>query len=369
MPRFNPQATPFQSNGRHPGTQRNSNRGGYQQHHSKRRPRAEFSADGPTLDRTKSTIVIENIPEDYFEEEYVRSFFGQFGNIVEVSMKPYKRLAIVKFETWDAANAAYRSPKVVFDNRFVKVFWRKEDGPADDSTNGNGSTNGKNGSKPEFSDQQWGADDASEDIDMEEFNRKQEEAQKLHEEKMQKKQELEKKRLELETKRKELLAKQEAEKQRLLAKIAGKSRKNSSGSNDVAMEQNGGTDGTKSSAQTEALKATLAKLQEEAKLYGLDPNGENVEEEEYFPPWSSMRGRGRGRGGYFPPRGRGGYQPRGAYRGGARGRGEVHAAYAAFSLDNRPRKVAVSGVDFTAPEKDEALKRHLFVCSLCSLLP
>ncbi len=39
-------------------------------------------------------------------------------------MQPYKRLiAIVKFDNWSSANAAFMSPKVVFDNRFVKVFW------------------------------------------------------------------------------------------------------------------------------------------------------------------------------------------------------------------------------------------------------
>ena len=83
--------------------------------------RAPFSADGPNYDRTKSTIVVENIPEENFDEEQVREFFSQFGKILEISMQPYKHLAIVKYDKWGSANAAYQSPKVIFDNRFVKV--------------------------------------------------------------------------------------------------------------------------------------------------------------------------------------------------------------------------------------------------------
>jgi len=39
-----------------------------------------------------------------------------------------------------------------------------------------------------------------------------------------------------------------------------------------------------------------------------------------------------------------------------------------YSLDNRPKKVVITGVDFTVPEKDEALRQHLFVCACLTLL-
>lgn len=267
-------------------------------------------------------------------------------------MMPYKRLAIVKFDNWGSANAAYRSPKVIFDNRFVKVFWYKDDKHGDlakedvnGTKNGLAAANGSGGDSAE----------AQEDnIDMEEFTRKQEEAQKAHEEKVRKTKELENKRKELA----ELQAKHEAEKQRLLAKLATSSRKNSSdsGANGAGMEDSAG-DGSKSKTQTEALRATLAKLQEEAKAFGLDPH---VQAEDDATISTHTQGYApRGRGGYF--RGRGTYAPRASFRGGRGGRGNIHAAYAAFSLDNRPRKVAMSGVDFSTPEKDEALKQHLFV--------
>ncbi|KAH0600468.1 hypothetical protein MHUMG1_01464 [Metarhizium humberi] len=284
--------------------------------------RAPFSAEGAVNDRSKSTIVVENIPEEHFSEGKVKEFFAQFGNIVEVSMQPYKHLAIVKYDKWAAANDAYRSPKVIFDNRFVKVFWYKDEKdklPASVSNN------------PSFNPGS-GLDemDAEPELDMEEFQRKQEEAQKQHQEREDKRSELEKKRLELEKQQQDLLAKHQAESERLRAKLAGK---------------NGGSETTGSSG-TDMLRAKLAALEQEAKILGIDPNAE-VDSSEY-PSRGGYRGRGyRGRG--FAPRG----------RGAMRGTAGRHAAYAQFSIDNRPKKLAITGVDFTPSEKDEQLRHFL----------
>lgn len=357
-PQFPPQAPPFtQQNGGRDQTRRKDSRQG-NQGGQKRKGRAPFSADGPVHDRTKSTIVIENIPEEKFSEDEVRGFFSQFGNITEVSMQPYKHLAIVKFDNWNAANAAYRSPKVIFDNRFVKVFWFKEnDGksmPPSTPLNGGSTANGsKNGAADGGNAALSGSPEA--EIDMEEFARKQEEAQKAHEEKMAKKQELEKMRLELEQRQSQLVAKQQEEKQKLLAKIAASSKKEGDASGDISMTP--GTPGSKLS-QTEALKAQLAALQAEANSLGIDPNAA-AEAMDETGAWGAA-GRGRGRGGLF--RGRGGAPTRG-FRGGYRGRGGGSggsALYAQYSLDNRPKRIALTGVDFSAPEKDEALRQYLF---------
>ena len=45
---------------------------------------------------------------------------------------------------------------------------------------------------------------------------------------------------------------------------------------------------------------------------------------------------------------------RGGYGGGY---GDVHEAYAAYSLDNRPRTVAITDIDFTMLAKDETLRQ------------
>ncbi len=117
-------------NGQFQGNGRGRGRGGFARgdgrqfnNNSRKNGRAEFSSDRPNYDKTNTTIVVENIPEEKFSEEEVRTFFSEFGDVIEVDMRPYKRLAIVKYDDWNNANAAYRSPKVIFDNRFVKVYW------------------------------------------------------------------------------------------------------------------------------------------------------------------------------------------------------------------------------------------------------
>ncbi|KAL7627278.1 hypothetical protein AAE478_001467 [Parahypoxylon ruwenzoriense] len=315
--------------------------------------RVPFTTNGPVNDRNKTTIVVQNIPSENFSEEQVRGYFSQFGKILEVSMHESDRLAIVKFDTWDAAHAAWNSPKVIFDNRFVKVFWYKEETESataslngkpknsikNDATNGNAVTDDNDG----------------EQFDMDEFMRKQEEAQKIHDEKTRKRQELERQRQELEEREKELLARRLEEKRKLQAKLAEKSSKDASSSNAETQAAEGA--GKKPVSQTEALRAQLAALEEEANVLGIDPN---VAQDDF----SSWNPRGRGRGGRVY-RGRGHYPPRASRGGyGYRGRGggieARHAAYAAYSLDNRPKVITLSGVDFTNSEKDEALRQYLF---------
>ncbi|KAF7545802.1 hypothetical protein G7046_g9473 [Stylonectria norvegica] len=114
----------------------------------------------------------------------------------------------------------------------------------------------------------------------------------------------------------------------------------------------GGEGGT--GTGTDMLRAKLAALEQEAKILGLDPNADDAAGSSY----SSQRGGYRVRGGGGGYRGRGN-APRA--RGGSsfRGRGGMHAAYAQYSIDNRPKKLAVTGVDFTAANKDEVLRHFL----------
>lgn len=301
--------------------------------------RAAFSAEGPVHDRSKSTIVVERIPEENFSEDQVRGFFDQFGTIENVSMQPYKHLAIVKYDGWNAANAAYQSTKAIFDNRFVKVFWYKDESDKPKSRPG-----GRKFADGEAEDE---TTQAEPEMDPEEFQRRQEEAQKQHQEREAKRSELELKRQELEKQQQDLLAKHRQETERLQAKLAAKSPENSPDA-DAASGSNG--------TGTEMLRAKLALLEQEAKILGIDPNA--AEDDTSAAGAGGFRGgyRGRGGAGY---RGRGGYAPRG--RGSFRGNGARHAVYAQYSIDNRPKKVVISGVDFTAPDKDEALRHYLLV--------
>lgn len=343
-----------------------------------RRGRANFSQAGPNHDRSITTIVVESIPEDKFSEDAVREFFSEFGNIEEVIMHGYKRLALVKYEDYFSARRAYDSPKVIFDNRFVKVYWYKPDQHAD----GNGA-NGRHGSE--------GAGVKKEDeemIDMEEVKRRQEEAQKAHEEKQRKLQEAEAQKAELDAKVKAQAEERRKLLEKLAEKTAGKkstpspasptikgadgSEGDSSSKPEEATTTNGSADDANKSSQTEVLKLKLAQLEAEAESMGLNPN-------ESYNAGGTYRGRGRGafrgarggRGGYDPSyrgRGGGGYRGRGGYGGG----GAPYARGGAVKrLDFRPRRVVVKindGEDEWTSERDEALRSHLFVSFFPSAL-
>jgi hypothetical protein len=135
----------------------------------------------------------------------------------------------------------------------------------------------------------------------------------------------------------------EAEKALLKAKLAAKGEELPTNGTEVV------------SSEALALREQLAKLEAEAEALGIDPNAP-AEESFYI-----YRGRGTGRDfssrGYFG-RGRGytPYQPaRGSYRGLPFVRGRCSAVR---KLDNRPRNIAISGVEFDAG-KEEMLRAYL----------
>lgn len=293
--------------------------------------RSEFSAAGPNEDTTITTIVVEQIPEEKLDEEPVRDFFSQYGEIIEISLQPHRKLALVTYDTHASAKRAWSSPKVIFDNRFVKVYWHKP--------------------KPE----QRGPGEEGPAFNPEEFEKQQEEAQKSYVEKLQKRKETDEAKQALEQQRDGLLRKQQEEKERLLQRLQGKV---SSNTTDAADGQGQAPADENASEQTKQLRAQLASLEAEAKSLGLDTDNSETG------PSFGYRGRGRG----FPSyRGRGGFLPRGrgydpSFRGGFRGRGAFRGRGGVLRLDNRPKRVAVSGIE-PGSEKDEALRQHLIVRS------
>ena len=320
-------------------------RGGYAS--KGRGGRAEFSSDRPNYDKSKTTIVVEQIPEEKFSEEEVRGFFSEFGNIAEVTMRPYKRLAIVKYDNYEGAKTAYNSPKVIFDNRFVKVYWYVDQDSLPKPPSGS-APKPSNGANDGVTNQAPTSTDPEPQIDLEEFARKQQDVQKAHEEKMKKKQEMDAARKELEKRQEDLLKSQAEEKRKLMERIAAKQGK--AGIPATTPDSSTPAASERSTTQTDALRAQLAALEAEAKSLGIDPNATEDS-------WSG--GRGRGRGGY---RGRGTFAPRGS-RGGYRGRGGAPYARGggAYNLDNRPKKIGLTGVDFSNPDKDESLRQYLLV--------
>ncbi|KAL3495967.1 hypothetical protein BJX62DRAFT_145852 [Aspergillus germanicus] len=317
--------------GRGRGRGRGGDRGGF----ANRSRRSEFSSAGPSDDPTVKTIVVEQIPDDKLDDFSVREFFSQFGEIADVTLQPHKKLALITYGDHAAAKAAWSSPKVIFDNRFVKVYWHKPKGERNPDQ------------RPGYNDTR----EESQPFNQEEFERQQEEAQKAHEEKLKRRQETEEAKQALEKQREELLKKQEEEKQRLLQKIGAATSSSASPNGTGAQTP---TD-ENASEQTKQLRAQLAALEAEAKSLGLDPNNSSDTNQSY---------RGRGRGGHFG--GRGGYPPRGrgydpSYRGSYRGRGGGFPARGrggVLRLDNRPKRVAVSGIKPNS-EQDEAFRQFL----------
>jgi hypothetical protein len=338
---------PGNERGRGRGRGQFGNRGGPGGAPSRRGGRAEFSSDRPNFDRSKTTIVVENIPEEKFSDEAVRAFFSEFGEIADVTMQAYKRLALVKYNDWNAAQAAYNSPKVIFDNRFVKVYWYKDEASLPRPPGGHPGDNFTGATSEDAASGIAARGTPETRIDVEEFARKQAEVQKAHEEKMKKKTEMEAAVAAMQKRQEDLMKRQVEEKRKLMERLAAKE-----GTAQPSAEGEGGEG--KPASQAEALKKQLAALEAEARSLGLDP----AQAEENS--WGGYGGRGRGRGRGAP---RGAYPPRGA-RGGYRGRGGagfVPGGPNPYKLDNRPKKIGLSGVDFTNAEKDESLRQYLLV--------
>lgn len=276
------------------------------------RSRAPFSLPGPTHDHTNTTLVVEQIPEDNFSEDDVRDFFGKFGAILDVQLHAYRRLAVVQYETHEAANAAYKSPKVIFENRFVKVYWHKSN--TDLGTTQNSYNAGLDSEDASYGD--------SEMLEPEEIERRQAEAQRVFEERRRKEEEAAAKAEDLDRR----LQETNAEILRVRRELA-----RASGDADA----------------DEDISQDLATLQAEAEnLFAQQDAAADSQRGGY-------RASYRGRGHTFVPRGRG----RGAFR----GRG---ARTGVKRLDNRPRRIAIKDVE-PGSRKDEALRQHLFV----SLVP
>ena len=376
---------PNESRGRGRGNDRGRGRGrgGNDRSGFHKPSRAEFSHAGPNHDRAITTIVVEQIPEGKFSEEAVRQFFADFGDIKEITMQPYKRLAIIKYSDYSSARAAYDSPKVIFDNRFVKVYWYKPNSvptpsagttALSTSTNNNNDTNMKEPTPP---------------LDMEAFAAAATAAQAKLDAKKAALAASQSQREALEKQKADLAIKQAAERQKLLDRLAAKGE--SLDGIDMATSANltpppTDNNATKpttpkagDSAHTLMLRAKVAELEAEAKRLGLPDSALSSDS----PPTTfSLRGRGRGgrgrgaRGSYrgweafdssFSSRGgRGGGSPFVPARGGGGGK---------YNLDLRTKRVAVTLLAPAATtdyeerasvkrrrwtaERDEALRQYL----------
>lgn len=291
--------------------------------------RSEFALHGRNHDRSNTAIVIEQIPDDYFDQQKVRDFFQDFGDVESVTMQPYKRVAIVRYASWESAQAAYDSPKSIFGNRFVKVYWFKPDtiprpgkGHAlDDATN-------------------IEIPSPEPDFDPEEIARQQEEAQRKYDEAKQQREEVMQRRQEVDAK----LMQMELERKRLADQLAHRT-------GDVTQSTIVDTD----NPQTKSLKEQLAKLEAEAKTLGIDPDNMSVSGS-YMATNGYSSGFPRPRGGYRGRRAKGYHQP--SYRGGYGGDGFTPRK-SVMSLDNRPKTLSIKFPSGQYEDHEETLRQYL----------
>lgn len=80
------------------------------------------SGEADTRPQPSPIIVVENIPNEYLVADRVRSFFGNFGQVEDVSVEVNQSRATVTFDTTAAAQRAISSPEAIFGNRFVRVY-------------------------------------------------------------------------------------------------------------------------------------------------------------------------------------------------------------------------------------------------------
>jgi len=348
--------------------------------------RSSIAPPGPNYDVGITSIVVHNIPAEHRSIEAVRSFFSQFGNVEDVSLnfaraQVFKRPALVKFTDFASAKAAYDSPKAMFDNRFVKVLWYRpsldlatDRIPASPLALVTEQAKHDNGLAKSKDSKEWNA--FSTHFDRVTWEESASAAQKRLEERKKLQKDTDAKLKEIAEMRTELGRRRLEELKRLENKIRAK-RAFSNGANGIANKsvvKGIGSDvqATRSQQDTEALRAILRDLEDEAKMLGIDPD--RVGEENSF---YSSRGRGAYRGAY---RGRGrGWSPyphpphaiRGSSstRGGLPFRGVVHGG-GKYNLDLRPKRVLIKPADAEVSwtwndETDEALRTHLFSIGEC----
>ncbi|RMZ00977.1 hypothetical protein D0860_07789 [Hortaea werneckii] len=306
------------------GSRRERGRGGWRGGNK----RSEFAHVGRIRDPNISTLVVEQIPEENLDEQSVRDFFRQFGTVTHVTMEPYQRLAIVDYDDHESAKAAYDSPKSVFDNRFVKVYWYKPEklpkatygADADDAL-----STEMQPDEPDF--------------DPEEVARQQEEAQRKYDEARQQREDNLRRRQEVDEK----LIQMEREHKNLVDLLAHKT-------GEVFPSTINGDE----NPQTRSLKEQLAKLEAEAKSLGIDPDNLSVAGSHSMSNGYSTS-LYRGRGGYRGRRGMSYHQP--SYRGGHGG--AFAPRRSAIALDNRPKTLAVTFEAGDYEEHEEKLRQYL----------
>ena len=72
---------------------------------------------------SEDTLVVENVPSEKCNENEVKQFFGQFGEIENININQQLRNVTIKFKAASDAHKAFVFPESIFGNRFVRMQW------------------------------------------------------------------------------------------------------------------------------------------------------------------------------------------------------------------------------------------------------
>ncbi|CCG82685.1 Predicted protein [Taphrina deformans PYCC 5710] len=255
---------------------------------------SEKNSQKPEYDTSKSTLVVDNIPQERLDEESVRNYFQTFGTMDHIDISMTRRQAVIKFSTWESANSAYTSPAPIFNNRFVKLFWHKNKAVK---------------SKPPQEDVSMSTEP---EVDVQALQAK----QKEHEERLEKKRLMEQRAAELAQQKAELQQRQNEQQARI--------RQLESSSSKVAAPQ----------SATSALEAQLNELKAKAAALGLTAD-------DLRSPVGAGRGSMRGARG-------------GSYRG--RGKSVPYPSTRPRTLDLRPRTIRIKSTFVPASELEAQIR-------------
>src|ERR1700737_580726 len=140
-------------------------------------------------------------------ETTIRGWFSQFGKITQIIVDTSWQKAILVYSDYESACKAWNDPRPVFDNRFVKIWWRKTEAMDQSLSRSNSNPNAQLSGT------------IVDEVELEIARESAKKAQKEHEEKQRRKEELEKKKEELERQRVQLEERQRIEREKLMEKI------------------------------------------------------------------------------------------------------------------------------------------------------
>jgi RNA-binding protein 26 len=87
--------------------------------------RSEHNGRNNVVDPNSLTIVVEKLPPEKTNIADLTSWFSKFGTVTNVGVDSRGNRALVSFSTHEEAHKAWKSEEAVFGNRFVVIFWHR----------------------------------------------------------------------------------------------------------------------------------------------------------------------------------------------------------------------------------------------------